>query len=67
MSKQRLSNLFRLRMYDLNDVIQYCIENDVKTITNDLEEKPHTEHEVRDLHGVWKTLLTHKPYDKYSR
>jgi len=67
MSKQRLSNLFKLRMYDVTDVIQYCIENDVKTVVNDLEEKPHKEHEVRDLHTVWKGLLNFKPYDKYSK
>jgi hypothetical protein len=54
-------------MYELNDVLQYCIENDIKKITNDLEEKPHTDHEVRDLHLVWKVLLTFKPYDKYSK
>ena len=66
MSKQRLSNLFKLRMYDVNEVIQYCIENDISTITNDFEEKP-SDHEVRNLHSVWKSLLTHKPYDKYSK
>jgi hypothetical protein len=67
MNKQRLSNLFKLRMYELNDVIQYCIENDIKTITNDLQESGHTDHEVSDLRAVWKTLLTFKPYDKYSK
>jgi len=67
MNKQRLSNLFKLRMYELNDVIEYCIENDIKQITNDLVEKPYSDHEVRDLHLVWKTLLTFKPYDKYSK
>ena len=67
MSNQRLSNLFKLRMYDLNDVIQYCIENDIDTITNDLVELPYSEHKVRDLHGVWKALLVHKPYNKYSK
>lgn len=67
MIKQKLSNLFKLRMYDLNDVIQYCIENDIKTITNDLQESPCCEHEVRDLSIVWKNLLTYKPYDKYSK
>ncbi|NDB86343.1 MAG: hypothetical protein EB127_27145 [Alphaproteobacteria bacterium] len=67
MNKQKLSNLFKLRMYDINDVIQYCIENDIETIVNDFEEKPSTEHAVRDLHLTWKTLLTLKPYDKYSK
>jgi hypothetical protein len=67
MTNQRLSNLFKLKMYDINDVIRYCIENDIKTITNDLSETPHTQHEVRDILLVWKSLLTFKPYDKYSK
>lgn len=67
MIKQRLSNLFKLRMYDITDVMQYCIENDIKTIVNDLMDKPHREYEVKDLSDVWKSLLTLKPYDKYSK
>lgn len=67
MIKQRLSNLFKLRMYDITDVMQYCIENDIKILINDLMDKPYEEYEVRDLSDIWKTLLTLKPYDKYSR
>jgi len=67
MIKQKLSNLFKLRMYDLNDVMEYCIENDIKVITNDLQESPCCEHEVQELYIVWKNLLTYKPYDKYSK
>ncbi len=66
MNKQRLSNLFKLKIYDVEDVIQYCIENDIDIITNDFEDT-HTQYGIKDIHMVWKTLLRLKPYNKYSK
>lgn len=54
-------------MYDVDEVVQYCLENNIQTIQNDLKEPPYTQVEVMDLHEVWKSLLSYKPYDKYSK
>lgn len=67
MCKQKLSNVFKLRIYDLNDVLQHCVENNFTGIVNNLCEVPHQEYNTNDLPEVWKHLLTFKPYEKYSK
>jgi len=68
MGKQKLKNLFRLRLYDLTDAIQHCLENNFTGIINNLgEEKPYAEYDIVEMPDVWDKLLTLKPHDKYSK
>lgn len=37
----------------VEDVINYCLDNNINTIINDIATPPHVEYSLDDLYSIW--------------
>lgn len=52
-----LSELFKLKHYHLDDVVSFCLDNQITTIVNDFSPRPpFVEYELCDLEHIWPNL-----------